>query len=203
MTKMRLGVRSRFFRRTPGNFELIGANSKKERGAFKGAPFFRFSPILRNASIAIPVAVIAVPVTIVVAMVFTPFVLPPFTFAPLACSPLMAAVPLQPFIGFVALMPPVAGFRAVVAEALNRYVETPIGVRRAPVAIVPIIRLGAGRAGKEQESAERDSRQCCFAEHRFQQMLMQSHNILLRASPRLVGVASHSYSSNTAVRIMF
>ncbi len=30
----------------PGNFELIGStNSKKERGAFKGAPFFRFSTI--------------------------------------------------------------------------------------------------------------------------------------------------------------
>src|SRR5258707_12712901 len=142
-------------------------------------------------------------VPIVPAMVFTPFVPPPFTFAPLVCSPLMAAVPLQPFVGFMALMPPVAGFRAVVAEVLDRYVETPIGVRRAPVAIVPFICLGAGRAGKEQESAERGRRQCCFAEHRFQQMLMQSHNILPRASPRLVGVASHSYSSNTAVRIMF
>jgi len=89
------------------------------------------------------------------------------------------------------------------AEVLDRYLETPIGVRRAPVAIVPIIRLGAGRAGKEQESAERGRRQRCFAENRFQQMLMQSHNILLRASPRLVGVASHSYSSNTAVKKMF
>src|SRR2546427_195734 len=82
----------------------------------------------------------AVPVTIVVSMGFTPFVLPPFTFAPFMRSQAGAAVPLQPFVGFVALMPPVAGFRAVIAEVLDRSVETPIGVRRAPVAIAPIIR---------------------------------------------------------------
>ena len=44
-------------------------------------------------------------------------------------------------------MPPVGSLRAVVAEVLDRFVQPPIAVRRAPVRVLPIIRLRAGCSG--------------------------------------------------------
>ncbi len=119
--------------------------------------------------------------TIVIAVVF-----PPLMFAPCALSPLAAAIALQLLIRFVVFMPPVTRLRAVVAEVLDRFMQAPIAARSAPVAIVPIIRLHAGRAGKKQKSTQHGGRQRGLAENRFLQMLMQLHNILPRTSPGLV-----------------
>src|SRR2546421_10345524 len=98
-------------------------------------------------------------------------------------------------------MPPVGSLQAVVAEVLDRFMQAPIAVRRAPVAIIPIIGLRAGCASKEQKPAECDCRQYSLAEHGLQQMLMQLHNILPRTPPRLLQGAA-SCSSNTLARKM-
>src|SRR5882762_3077557 len=82
-------------------------------------------------------------------------------------------------------MPPVRSLWAVVAKVLDRFMQAPIAVRRAPVAIIPIIRLRAGCASKEQKPAECGCRQQNLAEHGLQQMLMQFDNTLRRTPPRL------------------
>src|SRR5215472_14864616 len=101
------------------------------------------------------------------AVMFTPLVLPPFMFAPGPLSPFLAAVPLQARESFVAFMTPVACFRTVESKMHNRIVIAPIGVRRAAVAIVPIIRFSAGRAGKEHKTPEQHSRQQHSSEQRI------------------------------------
>src|SRR5882762_4828672 len=83
-------------------------------------------------------------------------------------------------------MPPVPSLWAVEAKVLDRFMQAPIAVRRAPVAIIPILRLRTGCASKEQKPAEYGCRQYSLAEHGLQQMLMQLHNILPRTPPRLV-----------------
>src|SRR4029077_5558162 len=99
--------------------------------------------------VSVPVSIsITVPVAIVAMFVVIAAMAPPFMLAPFARSPLVAAITLQLFIRFVALMPPVCSLRAVIAEIHNRLMKPKFGIRHAMVAIIPIIRLRAGRAGE-------------------------------------------------------
>ncbi len=81
--------------------------------------------------------------TVVIAVVFPPFMLSPRTLSPLA-----ALIALQLFIRFVAFMPPVTCLRAVVPKVFDRLMQPPFGISHAPVAIIPVVGLRADWCGR-------------------------------------------------------
>ena len=87
-------------------------------------------------------------VTLTIAVAIVIAMLAPFMLAPLVFTPFTACA-LQALVGFMTLMAPMARLRAVIPEALDRFVEPPIGIGRAAIAVIPIIRLRAGRSSEK------------------------------------------------------
>ena len=95
-----------------------------------------------------------VAVAVVVAVVMIAMVLAPFV-----------ALVLQAFVGLVAFVPPMISLPAVIAIALDGFMQPPIAVSRAAIAIVPIIRLRVRCACEKQKSAQQCRSQYCAAEN--------------------------------------
>jgi len=96
----------------------------------------------------------------------------------------------ETLVGFVAFVGPVARIAAVRAETFDRFVITPVGVGGATVAVVPVVRLGAGRAREEQEPTEGGVSQDSFAENGVEQVRVKFHEILQGRARADLGKAS-------------
>ena len=94
------------------------------------------------------------------------------TLAPVATAALCA------FIGYAALVGPVACSRTVRAEMLNSFAIAHIGVGDTPIAVIPSIGLGRRCAGEEEKAAECQSGERCLAENRAEKQSRKFHKSL-------------------------
>jgi hypothetical protein len=85
---------------------------------------------------------------------------------------------LEPLIGFMTFVSPVARFAAVWAEVFDSLTVAPLGIVDPAVAIIPVIGFCGGRASQEEKAAERQDSERRLAEERTEGKNLKFHKSL-------------------------